>query len=493
MHPMRQQLAHDLHRPHYHYLPPANWLNDPNGLIQWNGVYHLFYQYNPNGAYHHKIHWGHAVSRDLVHWADWPIALTPTPGEHDQDGCWSGCIVNNNDVPTLFYTGVYPQVVCTATSADNLLTWHKYPGNPLISGAPPAIEAEGEFRDPYVWREPEAWYMLMGSRHASSGGVILLYRSEDLLHWDYLHPLLSGDKQQTEPFWTGTIWECPNLFRLGDRHILVVSFQEHEALRLLNTGYFVGDYQNQQFTPTHQALVDYGDCFYAPQVMVDEQERRLMWGWLREGRSVSAQRAAGWSGVMSLPRMLSLRVDGLLGMEPAPELKMLRARHHQLTDVRLTPASTHLLNEVQGDCLEIMAEFELGETNKASPAFGLKVRCSPDEAEQTLIGYDHALKRLEIQRDKSSLDPETDHDAIGAPFELTSGETLRLHIFLDRSVVEVFANGWACLTARIYPTRRDSLGIKFYVNGANVILKSLNIWQMRSIWEQASEPRLYGA
>jgi len=114
---LRQSLAHDPHRPQYHFIAPGNWLNDPNGLIQWDGRYHMFYQYNPRGAFHGTIHWGHAVSDDLVHWTDLPIALAPTPGGHDAEGCWSGCAVDNGGVPTLIYSGVFPQTVCLATGS----------------------------------------------------------------------------------------------------------------------------------------------------------------------------------------------------------------------------------------------------------------------------------------------------------------------------------------------------------------------------------------
>ncbi|GAC1461444.1 MAG: hypothetical protein PVSMB2_23680 [Ktedonobacteraceae bacterium] len=106
----RKELADDPHRPHSHFLPPANWMNDPNGLIHWKGRYHLFYQHNPHGAFHEKIHWGHALSSDLVHWTDLPIALTPTPGRADADGCWSGCAIDNHGTPTLLYTGILPRL-----------------------------------------------------------------------------------------------------------------------------------------------------------------------------------------------------------------------------------------------------------------------------------------------------------------------------------------------------------------------------------------------
>src|SRR6266566_4042767 len=108
------------HRPCYHYLPPANWMNDPNGLIQWKGEYHMFYQYNPAAPVHNKIHWGHAKSTDLVHWTDLPVALAPVPGSYDEDGCFSGCAVDHAGVPTIIYTGVRgkKQLPCVATSAD---------------------------------------------------------------------------------------------------------------------------------------------------------------------------------------------------------------------------------------------------------------------------------------------------------------------------------------------------------------------------------------
>jgi len=144
---VRGKLADDLHRPQYHFLPPANWMNDPNGLIQWRGQYHLFYQHNPGCPCWGTMHWGHAVSENLVHWTDLPIALAPTPGGPDADGCWSGCAVDNDGIPTLIYTGVFPQRQCIATSTDDLLTWEKHAGNPVIAAPPEGLDVTG-FRDP---------------------------------------------------------------------------------------------------------------------------------------------------------------------------------------------------------------------------------------------------------------------------------------------------------------------------------------------------------
>jgi beta-fructofuranosidase len=468
---MRERLTQDPHRPCYHFLPPANWMNDPNGLIQWHGRYHLFYQYNPQGPFFGKMHWGHAVSQDLVYWTDLPIALAPTPGTADEDGCWSGCTVNDNGIPTVIYTGFQggKQLPCVAMSQDDkdLITWEKYPGNPVIATPPSDLAVTG-FRDHAVWREGDTWYQIVGSGIQDAGGTALLYHSPDLVSWQYMHPICVGDKNET-----GEMWECPDLFRLGDKHVLVLS-----PVPLRKAMYFVGTYADYKFTPEIQGVLDYGGHFYAPQTMLDEKGRRLMWGWLWEGRSDKAQREAGWAGVMSLPRVLFSRRDDLLDVAPAPELQALRKNRYRLTDVAIPTGSPKVLADVQDDALEILAEFELGDAD----AVGVKVRCSPDGAEQTLVIYDRMSQRLEIDRERASLDPEARRDRRGGPLGLDDGETLKLHIFLDRSVVEAFGNDQICVTSRIYPSRPDSLGVDVFTRAGDARLVALDVWHMRSIW-----------
>jgi beta-fructofuranosidase len=458
-------------------------MNDPNGLIQWKGRVHLFYQHNPNGPFWGTIHWGHAVSGDLVHWTDLPIALSPTPGGPDEGGCWSGCAVDDDGIPTLIYTGVHPERPCLATSADGLLTWEKYAGNPVIAAPPEDLDVVG-FRDNSVWREGDTWYQVIGSGIHGLGGAALLYRSPDLVHWEYLNPILVGDEDQAGPIWTGTMWECPDFFSLGDRHVLVVSAHER---RPLYTVYFVGTYADHRFPPKVLGKLDFGDTlFYAPQTFLDDKGRRIMFGWINEGRSDEAQRAAGWAGVMSLPRVLSLRPDGLLGAEPVPEVEVLRGEHYRLTGIVLAPASSGALEDVRGACLEIVAEFEPGDAKQV----GVKVRCSPDGEEQTCIVYDRLARRLVLNRERSSLSPEVDRGVYEGPLDLADGERLRLHVFLDRSVVEICANGRACLTSRIYPSLPDSLGVHLFAHGGSANLASLDVWEMGSIWV-ARPPRPY--
>ncbi len=442
-------------------------MNDPNGLIQWRDQFHLFYQYNPDGPAWGNIHWGHAVSDDLVHWTDLPIALAPTEGGPDKDGCWSGCAVNQDGVPTLLYTGVFPEVQCLATGADDLVSWQKHPASPVVAAPPPHLDVVG-FRDPCVWQNDGSWHMVLGTGLKDVGGAALLYRSPDLVHWDYVNPVLVGDRHST-----GEMWECPSFFRLGDKYVLLVSIFPR-----LGTYYFVGSFDGARLVPEHQGSLDLGAYFFAPQTFLDSQGRRLMLGWIWEGRSDEAQQRAGWAGIQSVPRQLLLRADGTLGIEPVPELGILREDLYRVSNLVIPPDSSYVLN-IQGNSLEIIAELDPGEAEEC----GIKVCCSPDGVEQTRIIYQRGTHRIAVDRSQASLDDHVDRDTQSGPLALAQGETLRLHIFLDRSVIEVFANGRCCLTSRIYPSRADSVGVELFAHGRSARLQALQIWTMRSIWK----------
>ena len=471
----RALLAGDSHRPRYHFLPPSNWLNDPNGLIQWKGQYHLFYQYNPFEPVWGSIHWAHAVSDDLVHWRDLPIALAPTPGSVDEYGVFSGCAFDSDGVASVMYTGVRRradgsrvELPCLATSTDDdLVRWEKYRGNPVITSPPPGFDVLG-FRDHGVWREGSAWYQVIGSGIRGVGGTVFLYRSSDLIHWEYMHPICTGDRGET-----GEMWECPDLFPLGGAHVLMIS-----PIPLHKTLYFVGSFNEHRFAAQRRGVVDDGGYFYAPQSFTDQRGRRVMFGWLMEGRDAAAQRAAGWAGVMSLPRVLQLGADGSLRVEPAPELNALRGRHHRVESTTVSP-TTPMPVGVQGTALEIAAEFPPSRDGQV----GLMVRCAPDGSEQTLIAFDPASGWLSIDRQDSSKDSTVDREPHGTQLTLAAGENLTLRVFLDRSVIEVYANARATLTSRIYPSRDDSLGVELFAREAPARLKQLDVWEMASVWD----------
>lgn len=470
-------MSQNRHRPRYHFLPPTNWMNDPNGLIQWRGRYHMFYQHNPFAAVWGNMSWGHAVSDDLVHWHDLPIALRPDSEGVDTDGCFSGIAVNNNGVATIVYTGVVEpaQLACIATSTDDdLIHWQKHPNNPVIKSTPPDLDLVA-YRDHSVWREDGMWYQVVGAGIKGVGGAALLYRSHDLVDWEYLHPLCVGDVNQRDPVWTGTMWECPLFLDLGEKHALLISAWDHATFY---TVCMVGTYANKRFTPELTYKIDLGDnFFYAPQAMRDDQGRWLMWGWLQEGRSQEAQVADGWSGVMSLPRVVTLRPDGRLGLAPAPELKTLRQAPKQFHSRSIAPGQRNLLDGLQGDCIELIAEIEVGDAEQC----GLRLRCSPDGSEETLLYYDRNAGQLVLDTSKSSSDPSTERTNRSGPYRPAAGEPIRIQLFIDRSCIEAYVDGWCCLTGRIYPAHEESLGIDLFSQGGTATLRHLTAWPLNDI------------
>ncbi len=418
---LRSALAHDADRPAYHFSAPSNWLNDPNGLLEWHGEYHLFYQYNPSETRWGNIHWGHATSRDLVHWEDRPIALTPEPNGPDSVGCWSGVALVKDDQPLLFYTGasIYGddlsfQQVCRASADASLHTFAKSLSNPVALPLPdfPLLG----FRDPFIWQEDGAWWMIIGSGSEERGGLVLLYRSPDLEHWEYMYPLFEGGRSGA-PFYAGTLCECPQLVRSGNRAALLISVL-HKG-----PGYTVaitGRYEGQRFTPQRIDRLDFADrLFYAPQVFSDHRGRTLMFGWISERRGIEAQLAAGWSGAMTIPRELWLDPDGALGMRPAYEIEMLR-------NPPFAPGQP-----IEGDALEIFAVLPIrGALCGLTFGGGAALRFNPQTHEISFTLADEPLHTgyLDLQPD----------------------EPLRLRVFIDHSVVEIFINDRVSLTTRLY-------------------------------------------
>ncbi|MEJ2709850.1 MAG: glycoside hydrolase family 32 protein [Anaerolineales bacterium] len=479
---IRKKMANDPLRPQYHFLPPHNWMNDPNGVIQWEGQYHLFYQYNPEEAAWGQIHWGHAVSDNLVHWQDLPIALAPTTGGPDQNGCWSGCAVNDDGTPTLVYTGASytvplenyqggpdaQQTVCLATSQDGLISWQKHPNNPVIAEPPEDSVTEG-YRDPYLWREGDTWYAVIGSGIKGQGAAAMLARSTDLQHWEHLDPLFVGNSSQH-----GMMLECPSFFSLGDKHALVGGLNGRAY-------YLVGDYTDHSFTPEQEGLLDYGG-YYSPQVMVDEQGRRILFAWSWEGgwtwpdRHNEKLKSQGWAGVSPLPRVLSLAADNNLLCQPVPELSVLRGEYTHLGDISVEDDQVDL--PIQGNCLEIVAELNPSTAKRC----GLRLCCAADDSQQVIVAY---VNRSLIVFPKpasrfglSLIWPPTPYTA---PLRLAENERLKLHIFLDRSILQVFANDRIAITARCYPDP-ESTGIELFAGGGQAQLESLDAWQMNPIW-----------
>jgi len=468
----RRRLAADRHRPRVHFLPPQNWMNDPNGLIQFRGEYHMFYQHNPRAAWWGNMTWGHAVSRDLLHWTDLPHALEPDAACDDY-GVWSGCAVNDDGRAVLVYTGVHPrylpgggprvQCQCLATTAD-MVRFTKHPANPVIAGPPPELKT-ANFRDPYVWRQGRTWHMAVGSSDRDRRGAVLLYTSRDLVGWRYRGPLFQGRGDEA-----GRIFECPNFFQLGRKWVLIGS-----PIPLGRAVYFTGTFDGRRFTPEVRGEVDPGGSLYAPQAFLDASGRRVLFGWLWERRSRRAASRAGWAGVMSLPRVLTLRPDGRLDFAPAAEVEQLRRRAARMGPLEIPAGEALLLRGMSGDCMEIAAELAGGRAKR----FGLKVRCSRRGTEQTLIVCDRGAGTLAIDTTRSSRSPAVQTGVGAARLRLGRGETLKLRVFLDASVVEVFANGHTCLTGRVYPAGKNSTGAAVFADGGAATAVSLEVWDLK--------------
>jgi len=479
----------DRHRPRFHFVAPAAWLNDPNGLSQWDGRYHLFYQYNPDAPTHSNIHWGHASSADLVHWTDEPIALEPSEGP-DENGCWSGVLVDDDGIPTLVYSGHKDGVgqrACIAVGDADLRTWRKDPDNPMIADPPEGLPLT-EFRDHCVWREDGEWRQLVGSGIRGAGGTALLYRSKDLRSWDFVGPLVVGDVDDTSRVWTGSTWECVDMFRLGDEtqpapDVLMFSVWNDGVTHY--PAYYTGRYEGDRFEPSDRHHLDYGlRYFYAPQSMRDESGRRILFGWMQEGRPDAAAVAAGWSGVMSLPREATMTADGRLLQAPVAEIDRLRRDKRSVGTTTLRSGESVWLDDVAGDQLDLEATVLLAHGS----ILELAVRATADGVEQTRIvldasdpgSPDHVV--LALDRTSSSLDAQVDAAELAGVVAIGADRRVSLRVLIDHSAIEIFLDGRP-LATRIYPTRTDALGVALSSRSGPVEIEEFHAWTMADIWD----------
>jgi beta-fructofuranosidase len=449
-------------RPLWHFTPPAGWMNDPNGLAQFRGEYHLFYQYHPFGTDWGPMHWGHAVSPDLVRWRHLPIALAPSPGGPDAGGCFSGSAVDDGGVLSLVYTGHGErQVQCLATSPDGRV-FTKHPGNPVLDSPPEGFPPE-HFRDPKVWRAEGRWWMVAGSKR-NGRGAALLYQSEDLRRWSFTAVAAESDGT------LGTMWECPDLFALRDRHVLVVSPEGLDRRKAL---LFVGrlDYRTGRFAIESRHVADHGFDLYAPQSFEDATGRRVVIGWMDSwGSKAWPTKAWGWAGAMTVPRLLRLSADGTPLWAPVPEVETLRGEPTTVPSGAIEPG-LRVLDAVRGDSLDLELEIDPGTASEVA----LLVRRSPDGKEETRIAYDRASATLAIDRDRAGAGDGGVHSA---PLPLGAGETLRLRVLVDRSSVEVFAqDGRVVLTDRVYPDP-ESVGSALEAKGGRSRLVSLRAFPL---------------
>jgi beta-fructofuranosidase len=485
-------LAADPRRPQFHLLPARNWMNDPNGPIFWKGKYHMFFQYNPHAAVWGDMHWDHAISPDMIHWKHLPVALAPTPGGPDSEGCFTGTALVRNGVPTIIYTGVqtmppdrveaeatlrdghndFKETQLYATSSDpELRSWNKRP-NPVIPTPPPGMKVTG-FRDPAPWREPalypDGWLMAVGSGTKEHGGCVLLYKSTDLQTWEFIHVVAGGAKtggDTTNPVDSGDMWECPDLFPLPGpsgqvKHVLIYSTQGKVFWKVgtLSASDFL-------FHEEQSGALDYGS-FYAPKTQLDKQGNRILWGWIPETRPEAEFSASGWAGLMSLPRILTIGPDGRLRITIDPVAQKLRQHEQKLLLAPAKPDKNELVSsqrlkdacgEIQCRIKSISEPFTFDLLNAATP-----------ETSFLSIRYSHANPReLVVDQQRVPINPASD-------------EPLELRLFVDGSVIELFINNQVTHTKRFYYPGNTAPEIAISITGNPSDVTRLSLWQLTPI------------
>ncbi|KAJ6790490.1 beta-fructofuranosidase, insoluble isoenzyme 4-like [Iris pallida] len=529
------------YRTAYHFQPAKYWINDPNGPMYYNGIYHLFYQYNPYAAVWGNISWGHSVSTDLVHWTGVGLALSPTD-PYDIDGCFSGSItILPDNTPVIIYTGItskgeqvqniaYPKNV----SDPYLREWIKSDSNPVIEAAD-GVNAS-EFRDPTTaWRGQDGlWRILIGNK-VGLGGQAILYRSSDFVHWVQAKEPLHSSADRTG------VWECPDFYSYDGKYVLKVSLQVNWVDHYMLGGY---DEEKDLFEPSEEFAgyrnwrrYDHGKS-YASKTFVDKLNgRRISWAWLNESDTVSDAVEKGWAGIQTTPRVVTLDSNGRqLVQWPVKELESLRKKRVQLHDAEL---KTGGLLEIKGirasqakhglrihaiasffifsiTYADVEVEFEVSDlegaehfdptwlvdpqklcTEKGASVqggvgpFGLLVLASEDREEHTAVYFrvfkDHnnTYKVLMCSdQTRSSLRTELDKPAYGGfvDIDIKKDGKISLRTLIDHTVVESFGGGGrTCITARVYPTflaKSDAHLYAFNNGSTSAKISELKAWTM---------------
>lgn len=482
------------HRQQFHYSPEEKWMNDPNGMVFFNNEYHLFYQYHPFGTTWGPMHWGHAVSKDLIHWEQLAIALYP-----DEHGAiFSGsAVVDWNNTSGFFQNG--PGLVAIYTSADNYpdserprqrqslaystdngRTWTKYEGNPVLSDVNIT-----DYRDPKVFwhEETNKWVMVL-----ATGQSITIYTSPNLKDWEFASEF--GNNAGSHD----GVWECPDLFQLpvdGDvnipKWVLFVSIGDnHDFKEGSRTQYFIGEFDGTTFVNenTDETILwmDNGRDNYAGVSWSDnptEDGRRIYIGWMSNWRYANQVPTEEWRSAMTLPRELSLTSseDGVgLVQKVVSEINSIRKSsevYQNLTIESGQPASFNMFSPL----VEVNLEFE----KQTSNSFGIVLQSS--ENEKTVIRYDVERELIAVDRTNAGDNSFSESFAAvqEAPLKMEN-EKINLQIFVDASSIELFANdGKVVSTSLIFPNQPYEKVVLFS-NEGDTQVSLLKLTELDSIW-----------
>lgn len=494
---MIQTLYKEKHRPQFHYSPEKMWMNDPNGLVYFEGEYHLFYQHHPFGTtWAEQLHWGHAVSKDLIHWEQLPIALSP-----DEHGTiFSGSAVVDWNNTTGFFQGEaglvaiytshdkYPgterprQRQSLAYSYDKGRTWIKYEGNPVLSD-----ETITDYRDPKVFwhEESHKWVMIL-----ATGQTVTLYTSSNLIDWEFAS--IFGYQAGSHD----GVWECPDLFELsvdGDesnkRWVMLVSIGDDPSFSEgSRTQYFIGQFDGKTFineNPDSTKLwLDFGRDNYAGVSWSDVPKgdgRRIYIGWMSNWRYANVLPTEGWRSALTIPReiLLTTTDKGVRILQRVvSEFNSLRNNNETIEEITLEPSIPFHCN-LLSSLMEVNISFE----KRDSTSFGAILENSIHE--KVIVQYDAECEKLTVDRRNAGISNFSDSFATIQETEVKlENNQVHIQLLLDTSSIEVFTNdGKSVFTTLVYPNQPYNKLIIFSRNGTAHVT-SLVLTELSSIWEK---------
>lgn len=424
-------------RQHYHFMAQTGWLNDPNGLIYYKGKYHFFFQYNPYYGFWDYMHWGHAVSEDMLHWEYLPIALAPSEkyDDHMRGGCFSGSAIEHDGKLFLMFTGTtkdgkgFEQTQCVAYSEDGI-HFEKYEGNPVLT--PPEGVPTHQFRDPKVWKHGDMYYMVCG---ASKNGraQALLYRSSDMFHWTFFNVLAESRGE-----W-GYMWECPDFFQMEDKYVLMFSPMGAGERTVV---YMVGDfdYGTGKFTYHINGEIDWGFDYYAPQSFLASDGRRLVvawancWDWMPFWKDWGPTYKEGWCGSYNIVREVRMTKDKTLAFVPVKELESLRTEAKKQECLVLKSEEKEI---EAGDGVSFELKFKINLEETDADSFRLYLRCGDGKRTECVFDF----KQGQMYVDRSQSDGWSEGIS-KSDLYLQGKRELDVHIFSDQSSIEIFSDGY---------------------------------------------------
>lgn len=458
-------------RQRYHFMGETGWINDPNGLIYYKGKYHFFFQFNPYYGHWDYMHWGHAVSEDMLHWEYLPVALAPSESydDHMRGGCFSGSAIEHDDKLFLMFTGVtndgkgFEQVQCIAYSEDGI-HFEKYAGNPVLT--PPDGVPSHQFRDPKVWKHKDTYYMVCGASRAGKAQA-LLYRSEDMLHWTFFNVLAESRGE-----W-GYMWECPDFYPMGDKYVLMVSPMGAGERTVV---YMVGDfdYETGKFSYQLSGEIDWGHDYYAPQSFVAPDGRRLItawancWDWMPFWKDWGPSYKEGWCGSFNIVREVQKTEDGTLRFLPIKELESIRTDEKRLEQLVLGEEETEVK---AGDGVSFEIKFRIDLENTDADALLLYLRCG--DQRKTVCTFDFRNAELSVDRNNG------DGWSVGVSHStmyLKGKKELDVHIFSDQSSVEIFTDDYKNNHSNNVFAGNEQNRIKMCTRGGNVRLTDIETY-----------------